>query len=150
MRIIDPTRVGFAAAALGVAYHLVRLALVALGREDMAVDAFVRVLEQQPDAELLDAWGLGGKFVCSYVGTIGMAHGLEVVIEAAKILRSRGRQDVGFCLVGDGASRRRLEEQAQQAGVDDLEGPGARAFRFDVRPRGGHLGGCHLVLEAGA
>jgi len=75
---------------------------------------------QPPDADLLRAWDLEGKFVCSYVGTIGMAHGLEVVIEAAKILRGKGRRDVVFCLVGDGAERRRLEQAAEQAGVGDL------------------------------
>jgi hypothetical protein len=75
---------------------------------------------REPDAELLAAWGLEGKFVCSYVGTIGMAHGLEVVVEAAGILRGKGRDDIAFCLVGDGASRSRLQEAAERAGVSDL------------------------------
>ena len=70
--------------------------------------------------EFLRNSGLEGKFVCSYVGTIGMAHGLEVVIEAARILKRNGRRDIKFCLVGDGASRSRLEDEAERRQVGDL------------------------------
>jgi len=79
-----------------------------------------RFVPQGPDARFLHQWDLEGAFVCSYVGTIGMAHGLEVVIEAARLLRARGRRDIRFCLVGDGAERARLENLARQAGVSDL------------------------------
>jgi glycosyltransferase involved in cell wall biosynthesis len=79
-----------------------------------------RFVPRDPDVRFLQAWGLEGKFVCSYVGTIGMAHGLEVVVEAAKILRRKGRQDIGVCLVGDGALRERLQRRAEDEGVSDL------------------------------
>ncbi len=75
---------------------------------------------QPPDEQFLREYGLGGKFVCSYIGTIGMAHGLEVTIEAARLLKTRGRNDVRFCLVGDGAQRRPLQDMAQRAGVEDV------------------------------
>lgn len=77
-----------------------------------------RFRPQPPDERFLHMWNLEGKFVCSYVGTIGMAHGLEVVVEAAKILRERGRDDIAFCLVGDGARRAVLEEQCRQLRLD--------------------------------
>lgn len=73
-----------------------------------------------PDGEFLKRWNLEGKFVCSYVGTIGMAHGLEVCIEAAKLLRAKGRDDVRFLIVGDGASRKALEARAAAEGVADM------------------------------
>jgi glycosyltransferase involved in cell wall biosynthesis len=76
-----------------------------------------------PDASYPDLkakWGSESKFVCAYVGTLGMAHGLEVVIEAAQQLKALGREDIVFCLVGDGAERCALEEKAQAAGVSDL------------------------------
>lgn len=79
-----------------------------------------RFVPRPPDPAFLRAWNLDGKFVCSYIGTIGMAHGLEVVLEAAKLLRSQGRTDVCFCLVGDGSSRQRLEAESHAAGLDDL------------------------------
>lgn len=50
--------------------------------------------------------GLKNKFVVSYVGTHGMAHGLDTILEAAELLRDQS--DVIFLLVGDGAERQRL------------------------------------------
>jgi glycosyltransferase involved in cell wall biosynthesis len=71
------------------------------------------------DPRFLAQYGLTGKFVCSYVGTIGMAHGLEVVIRAAKRLRCQGRDDIAFLLVGDGANREALAQMAQDEQVAD-------------------------------
>ncbi len=70
--------------------------------------------------EFLERWGLQGKFVCAYVGTIGMAHGLETVIEAAGQLKANGRQDIVFLLVGDGARKSELEKLAGEKGVSEL------------------------------
>jgi glycosyltransferase involved in cell wall biosynthesis len=53
-------------------------------------------------------------FICSYIGTIGMAHGLDVVIRAARQVQ----RDVLFLIVGDGACRKALEEEA--AGLDNV------------------------------
>lgn len=55
---------------------------------------------------LTEQLGLNGKFVASYVGTHGMAHGLDVILSAAEELRER--VDIVFLLVGDGADRKRL------------------------------------------
>lgn len=52
-------------------------------------------------------FGLEGCFVVLYAGTLGMAHRLETVIEAAD--RLKDRKDVRFLLVGDGAERHRLK-----------------------------------------
>ena len=75
---------------------------------------------QDRSEEFLRRWELSNRFVCSYVGTIGMAHGLEVVLRAAKILRDVGRHDIRFCLVGDGAERQRLETAAAADGLKNL------------------------------
>lgn len=56
--------------------------------------------------QLRASLGLEDKFVVSYVGTHGMAHGLETVLNAAAQLRSHTR--IAFLLVGDGAERQRL------------------------------------------
>ena len=64
-----------------------------------------------PDETLLKEVGFEGKFVCSYVGTIGMAHGLEVVVRAAKRLQQSNRKDIAFLIVGDGATREALQQQ---------------------------------------
>ncbi|MCA9242118.1 MAG: glycosyltransferase family 4 protein [Planctomycetales bacterium] len=70
-------------------------------------------------AEFREAWGLGDRFVCSYVGTIGMAHGLEVVVRTANRFRAAGRNDVVFLLVGDGADRGALEQQVDAEGLQE-------------------------------
>lgn len=45
-----------------------------------------------------------------YLGTMGLAHGLEFVLDAAQALRARS--DIAFYLVGDGAARAELEAAA--------------------------------------
>jgi len=60
------------------------------------------------------------RFVCAYVGTVGMAHGLEVVLDAAERLRRQGRNDVAFWIVGDGAERERLEAERERRGLDNV------------------------------
>lgn len=75
---------------------------------------------QEPSSEFRQQHGLSDRFVCSYVGTIGMAHGLSVVVRAAKILKSMQRNDVVFCLVGDGAQREKIEKDAIESNVKDM------------------------------
>jgi colanic acid biosynthesis glycosyl transferase WcaI len=54
---------------------------------------------------------LGRKFVVSYVGTHGMAHGLETVLQCAD--RLRDHDDIAFLFVGDGARKQALESYAR-------------------------------------
>jgi len=61
------------------------------------------------------------KFVCAYIGTVGMAHGLEVVLRAAQKLKDAGRADVVFRIVGDGAERNRLQSGAKSLRLDNIE-----------------------------
>lgn len=75
---------------------------------------------REKSAEFLDRWNLGGKFTCAYVGTIGMAHGLEVVLAAAEKLKQSHQNDFAFLLVGDGARRAELERRADILGIADV------------------------------
>lgn len=71
--------------------------------------------QPQPKHEgFLTQWKLQDCFVCSYIGTIGMAHGLEIVVKAAQRLKELGRRDIVFLLVGDGAHRSALEDQIRE------------------------------------
>ena len=118
--------------------------------------------------ELLKQYGLDGKFVVSYIGTVGMACGLEVVLDAAEMIGrvevergrngdgrvevekwrmgegddlsrvevekgrmgegddlsrvevEKGRRDVIFVIVGDGAHRVQLEEEAKRRGLKNV------------------------------
>lgn len=77
-----------------------------------------RFAPREPDAELKRSLGLHGCFVVGYTGTLGMASGLGVVLRAARTLRERGRDDIAFLLVGDGAVREELESEARRAGLE--------------------------------
>ena len=48
-----------------------------------------------------------GQFIVCYIGTMGMAHGLETLIEAADQLHEAA-PDVMFLLVGEGAAKERI------------------------------------------
>ncbi|MBI1338481.1 MAG: glycosyltransferase [Phycisphaera sp.] len=75
--------------------------------------------EVPADVSLIEKHNLQGKFVCSYIGTIGMACGLEVALRASKLLADRGRNDIVFLLVGDGAHREALENQTREQQLTD-------------------------------
>lgn len=75
---------------------------------------------QGKDAGLIDKYGLQNKFVCSYIGTIGMACALDVVLRAAKILKQNNRDDIVFLLIGDGATREEIETEAQSQLLENV------------------------------
>lgn len=77
------------------------------------------------DRELAERLGVDGRFCVTYCGAIGMAHGLEVVLRAAGILRERGRSDIVFLLVGDGARLDALRGEALRSGLDNVVFAGA-------------------------
>lgn len=62
--------------------------------------------------------GLTDTFVAAYVGTHGMAHGLDIVLDAAT--RLRDRSDIAFLLVGSGAEKERLMAARDAAGLRNV------------------------------
>ena len=73
------------------------------------------------DAELTHRLGLDGKFVAGYIGTHGMAHALETLLEAADQLRTHpDGADIRLLLLGDGARKADLQAQAQRLGLDNV------------------------------
>ena len=65
-----------------------------------------------------EQYGLTGKFVATYVGTHGMAHGLGTILEAAELLKADDR--FRFLLVGEGAEKRALKERAARMGLSNV------------------------------
>lgn len=63
-------------------------------------------------------FGLEGRVIAAYVGTHGMAHGLDIVLDAAQKLRDDDR--IGFLLVGDGSERERLVARAEEMKLDNI------------------------------
>lgn len=64
--------------------------------------------------EILREFGVPeGKFVASYIGTMGMAHGLETVLEVAQSLQTSAPEIV-LLLVGEGGNREELVRLARE------------------------------------
>lgn len=77
-----------------------------------------RFQPRPPDEALRSEYDLRGKTSVAYIGTLGLAHGLGTVIEAAE--RLRDRKDVVFLLIGAGAERGRLEASIAERGLDNV------------------------------
>ena len=60
-----------------------------------------------------------GKFVVSYIGTMGMAHGLETIIAAAAQVRDINPEIV-FLMLGEGADKERITTLARERGLNNL------------------------------
>jgi glycosyltransferase involved in cell wall biosynthesis len=73
-----------------------------------------------PALDLRGRYGLNGEFICAYLGTIGMAASLEIVLKSARSLKLNGVKDIKFMLVGDGAAREKLQQQAACDGLDNV------------------------------
>jgi glycosyltransferase involved in cell wall biosynthesis len=74
---------------------------------------------QERSQEVTNRVGLEGKFVVSYIGTVGLAHGLETIIEAAGQLQ-RTAPEVLFMLVGEGADRERIVAIAESRNIRNI------------------------------
>ncbi|HEY9136355.1 MAG TPA: glycosyltransferase family 4 protein [Pseudomonadales bacterium] len=68
--------------------------------------------------EFKQYYALENKFVISYVGTHGMAHGLKTLLNAAKVLRNR--KDIIFLLIGDGAEKNALKKIKKELSLDNV------------------------------
>lgn len=64
--------------------------------------------------------GAESKFLVCYVGTMGMAHGLETLLDAAAILQSQNPR-VLFLLVGEGAEKARIQFLAVSRGLTNVK-----------------------------
>ena len=63
--------------------------------------------------------GAEGKFVVSYIGTMGNAHGLQTLVEAAAQLLNTA-PNILFLLVGEGAEKRSLVSLVRSRGLTNL------------------------------
>jgi glycosyltransferase involved in cell wall biosynthesis len=74
---------------------------------------------QESAQELRARLGAEGKFVVSYIGTLGLAHGLDALIAAAERLQGSA-PEVLFMLVGEGADRERILSLVQSKQLTNL------------------------------
>jgi colanic acid biosynthesis glycosyl transferase WcaI len=95
----------------------------------------VRPMRRENEAR--EEFGAGpDDLLVMYAGNMGEKQGLEVVLDAADMLR--GRTEIKFALIGDGASQERLEQAAKERGLENVR-------FFPVQP----FGRLSLALAAG-
>lgn len=70
------------------------------------------------NTSLASEWGLKGKFVAAYVGTHGMAHGLDTILGAAE--RLKDSPEIVFLMVGDGSERVRLMQAVNDRKLSNI------------------------------
>jgi glycosyltransferase involved in cell wall biosynthesis len=64
--------------------------------------------------------GIGSKFLVSYIGTMGNAHGLTTLLDAASTLYSLN-PEVHFLLIGEGAEKEQTKAQSQSRGLTNVQ-----------------------------
>lgn len=95
-------------------------------------------------AVLLERLGIDpAKRVALYSGNIGEKQGLETVLEAAQ--RLAAHSDLTFLVVGEGAGKARLVEQAQRLGLTNLVF--APLQSYEDLPSLLASADCHLVIQ---
>ena len=72
----------------------------------------------EKDLELSELYNLKGKFVAGYIGTLGMAHALNTIIEAAILLKKF--ENIKILLVGGGSDRSRLVEMVKARNLSNV------------------------------
>ena len=99
--------------------------LVARGTAEEKIDVIyggasdsVRSPDAPRDRDLEEELNLQDRFVVGYIGTLGLAHGLENAIDAMATLKD---QPVSLLLVGDGAEKPRLEDRARAAELSNVQ-----------------------------
>ena len=105
--------------------HSFRDDLTGRGIDPAKIDVVTNGVDPEefgPQAATFDARvALGvppGAILAGYIGTVGMAHGLETVVEAAEL--ARDRDDLRFVIIGEGAERARVEADARRRGLSNL------------------------------
>jgi colanic acid biosynthesis glycosyl transferase WcaI len=91
---------------------------IAVVENGVEADLFAPLPEASKQA-LRGQLNAAGKYLVCYIGTMGMAHGLETLLDAAGQLRHHN-PEVFFLLVGEGAEKERIKSLAQERGLANI------------------------------
>jgi glycosyltransferase involved in cell wall biosynthesis len=75
--------------------------------------------KENRDESFRKANGIDDKFSVCYAGILGLAQGLEVIIEAADILKEY--KDINFLLIGDGPEKEKLISLVKEKNLDNVK-----------------------------
>lgn len=80
-----------------------------------------RFVPKPKDQDLISELQLKDKFVLGYIGTLGLAHSLGTILEAAKLLSARCElDDIKIIMLGDGAYKRFLEDRVVSENIKNI------------------------------
>ncbi|WP_456440002.1 glycosyltransferase family 4 protein [Caldithrix abyssi] len=68
---------------------------------------------------LKEKYGFGGRFIVSYIGTHGLSHALDRVLDTANLLKDE--RDILFLLVGEGAEKENLIKKARELNLHNVK-----------------------------
>lgn len=114
------------AARIVAVTHSFRRTLIARGVDARKIEVITngvdlsRFAPRPKDEVLSRELGLSGCFVVGYIGTHGLAHGLDTLLEAARILEERRGGGVRMLFLGDGAAKAGLIARAQETGLRNV------------------------------
>lgn len=90
--------------------------------------------------EPLSVEGLGEGFSVMFAGNIGAAQAVEVIVQAASLLRAYS--DIHFVVMGDGSSRDEIVKMVERQGLTNVHLPG----RFPVETMPGFMQKASVLL----
>ena len=73
---------------------------------------------KEKDDELSKKYDLKNKFVVGYIGTHGLAHALDSIVEAAEIIKNN--ENIKILFAGGGADRSRIEKLVEDRGLKNI------------------------------
>lgn len=100
-----------------------RIRMLALGIADEKIHVvkngvhLYKFKKEEKDQTLIERFNLKEKFVVAYIGTHGMAHKLDFIVDCAKEVSNK---KIHFLFVGDGAMKDRLVRQAEQLNLTNV------------------------------
>lgn len=72
------------------------------------------------DENLIELYDLHDCFILGYVGTMGMAHSLDTVLDTAKNISRLGFTDIRILMLGDGAQKKHLKKRVETERIDNV------------------------------
>lgn len=72
---------------------------------------------REKDSELLKELKLEGKFVVGYIGTHGMCHGLDFIVQAISKVKDK---TIHFIFIGDGAMKKTVVKLAEELSLSNI------------------------------
>lgn len=104
--------------------HAFKAELISRGNDGNKIDVVLNGVDlskykpSEKDPELAQQYGLTNKFVAGYLGTHGMAHALETIVEAAEKLQAR--DDIVFLFAGGGAGAEQVKQLVANKNLNNV------------------------------